>query len=322
MRIPSRSSHLGRWRALTILALAVAIGSAGQPSLVQAAGSSNIGIWLQAEQVGGIRTICVGDTVYFRLRVIKRIGVEGEFSLRMTAGINVAAEVADGSGGVGSISPPSSYTSLDSFPMPGTTSFGFKAEKAGRATLFFSARVNQVWFLGYEVSFNTVRTQVQLKVEDCEYAVTATSRWHGFGLNYTALVSDIRLSSSGGGRYTGSGLWTFLMTDNPAFSCAPTTQIYQAPVELTGQLDGDQLTVEVAYERPTGWYHGRHHFSDCNFTNSESSVNQFPEPITFTVRASGATLSLVHTLGHVIDHPSAKLPGGAVLVTVAPVAPR
>ncbi len=314
----STGSHLGRWRALTILALAVAIGSAGQTSLVQAAGSSNIGIWLEAQP--GIRTICVGDTVYFRLRVIKRIGVEGEFGLRMIAGINVAAEVADGDGGVGSISPPNSYTSLNSFPMPGTTSFDFKAEKAGRATVFFSARVNQVWFLGYEVSFNTVRTQVQLKVEDCEYSVTAASSWHGQALDWTALVSDVRMSSTGGGKYRGSGLWTFTMTESPAKTgCAPHTKTFQAPVELTGELDGDQLIVEVLYERARGEWIG---YLDCIYPSDSTGLIEFPEPLNFSIPASGASLSFSQTLLSIFGSDVTNIPGGRVIIIVRPVAPQ
>jgi len=302
------------------LALAVAIGSAGQTSLVQAAGSSNIGIWLEAQP--GIRTICVGDLVYFQLRVIKRIGVEGESSLRMIAGINVAAEVADGDGGVGSISPPNSYTSLNSFPMPGTTTFDFKAEKAGRATVFFSARVNQVWFLGYEVSFNTVMTQVQLKVEDCEYSVTAATSWHGQALDWTALVSDVRMSSTGGGKYRGWGLWTFTMTESPGKTgCAPHTKTFQAPVELTGELNlqGDQLIVKVSYERPLGEWIG---YRDCIYPSDSTTLIEFPEPLNFSIPASGASLSFSQTLLNITGLDVYNIPGGRVIIIVRPVAPQ
>jgi len=63
----------GGWRALTVLLLALAINSVTQTPLAQAAGSTSIGIYLRAQQVGARRTICVGDSVQIRLSAHKRV---------------------------------------------------------------------------------------------------------------------------------------------------------------------------------------------------------------------------------------------------------
>ena len=87
---------------------------------------------------------------------------------------------------------------------------------------------------------------------------------------------------------------------------------------MTGELDGDQLTIDVDYEQAHGeWIV----YLDCIVPQSHETLTQFPEPITFTVPASGASLSLVQTLGDITDHPAYELPGGAARITVRPVAP-
>lgn len=285
-----QASHA--WRALPILLLALAMGGAGQTSLAQAAGSSSIGIWLQATQVGARRTLCVGDTVQVRLTVLKRIGVEGNFALRLLAGVNIAASVV-GSGGVGTISPPSSYTALNGTP-PGATYFAFKAEKPGTVIVAFRASVNPVTFLGFVVSSNTVRTQTLFQVEDCKYRVSATSRWTVPGearINLLARIQIAGMVEDGGGHYRGTARVQWFVSDSQVGDCQGTlTPDSQA--EVVGQVFGpDEFVVDISYDTATVKI-----VADCQGTGGTREVQVSPDQVTFTVPTTGGQQPLSQML--------------------------
>ena len=143
--------------------------------------------------------------------------------MRRLAGVNVAASVV-GSGGVGTISPANSYTSLDSNPI-GTTYFAFHAEKPGTVIVQFSARVNEVTFLGIPVSGNTVRTQTLFQVEDCKYQVSVTSRWTVPGVARITLMARITIAGmveDGGGHYSGTARVQWAVSSRRVGDCEGT----------------------------------------------------------------------------------------------------
>ena len=315
------------WRSVVMaLVLALVVGSAGQPSPARAAPAGDATLWigLFAEKIGGERTICTGDKVLIRVRVVQRIeiiGSEENYSLAPSIGVEVGASV-DGNG-VGRISPAKNTTRLDSEPM-GATYFTFSAEKPGATTVVFQAKLNTRVVLGFVLSSITIPpTRVPLTVIDCSYKVTAISRWSGFGLNYVAMIDQAGLTADAPGHYTGTATvnWVITQMDSTA-GCISHATTFTSQADLTGDTDedGQQLVVDLAYqlaEVKATWYH---YFSDCTATNSHELVSYTPDPLTLSVPASGGVSSQSQALVDML--PSAQNMAGSADVVVTPVTKR
>ena len=282
------------WRASAALLLALVIGSAGLTSMAQAADNASIGVWLQAEQVGARRTICVGDSVELRLTAWKRVGARMSDSMRRLAGLDIAASVV-GSDGVGSISPASRATSLASNPIS-TTFFAFKAEKPGTAILSFTARVNQVVFLGLVVSGNTVKVQVRIQVQDCEFQVLATSTWAvpgEAGLTLMARIefAGVALMPGESDRYRGEARVQWIVVAGQVGNCQGTL-----PPDSRAEVHifpgrRDRITVDVSYDTATVPL-----VVDCGAAGGTRDVQITPDPLTFIVPRAGGQQKLSHLL--------------------------
>ena len=284
--LTSVPSAARRWLALIVVALA--LGASGL-SAAQAApgGAGNITAWLQAEQVGARRTLCVGDTVQVRVRVLTRVGVEGSYAWGRVLGINIAAAVV-GSGGVGSISPPSSQTSASSNP-PGAVYFAFKAEKTGTVIVAFRGRVNAVTFLGLPVSGDVIRTQILFQVEDCKYRFTAMSRWRVPGEANLSLVARIVIAGlveDGGGHYRGTARVQWFTAASQVGDCSGTLPP-DSQAEVTGQVYGpEEFVIDIDFDTaniPLS--------IDCQGAGGNMTVPVTPSAVTFTLPATGGDFS-------------------------------
>jgi len=281
-----------RLGVIATLALVLAIGIAGQTQTprVQAApaGDASIGIWLYAEQVGGKRTLCVGDVVVIRVSVLKRIGVEGEYMLGRLVGVEVGAFV-DGSG-VGTISPAKITTTMASDGI-GAAYFTFSAKRPGTTTVVLQGKVNTRVLLGLEFGGNTVTAAVPLTVEDCKYKVTAISRWRVPGpanLNMVALISSAGMTEVGGGRYEGIARVEWTITAGQVGDCIPQSVTTSSQAELNGQVFGpEEFIVDVAYLPAMISLPVYCVGSGGGVASGSTPVQMTPDPVTLSVPASG-----------------------------------
>lgn len=331
-RLPGAGSRASAFRAKgwrALVGLVVLILMASLPLSASAEGSIETYVFYLAGGASkSLSDLCVGDVVTIDMKAERFLRNRRGSGTDLTTNppVQVYGVTIDGSVGnpeVGSLFFTRRTTSARGTP-PGSAQFKFTATKAGSTGILFKGtKVATGWvekFVNGNKDF--LSTELEATVRDCEYSVTATSRWHCCNVDYTAIVSDVRMTSTGGGKYTGEGTWTFITTesDNPA-SCAPHTQIYEAPVVLNGELDGDQLIVDVTYDRPMGdWFTWGTDSGTCHLRWSTQTLTHYPEPLTFTVPASGTSLTLVQTLGDITDLAVYELPDGAVRLTVRPVA--
>lgn len=229
-----------RMRIIVVLTLILGIAGQTRPAQATPASSSGIGVWIYAQKVGGQGTICKGDKVPIRVRVLKRIGIEGEYTAGMLYGEEVSAFV-DRSG-VGSISPAKRTTRLESQPI-GSTNFTFTAEKAGTTTIVFQAKVNKRVYLGMEVGGNTIITPMEMTVEKCEFKVDMFGHWKVPGeanVHIYARFKDVGMFEDGEGHYTGKGSASWVMAFGAVGDCMATIPSITSEAELSGNVNGPE----------------------------------------------------------------------------------
>ena len=275
--------------------------------------------YLSATPNRSLDNLCVGDVVRIDVAANRLHANSATIDPQTTNppvqvyGVTIEGNV--GNPEVGSLYFTKRITSARGTP-PGSAQFTFTATKAGTTGIVFKGtHIQKGWFMRMvSADKSYLSTELELTVRDCEYSVTATGHWHGFNLDYSAIVSDVRMSTSGGGHYTGAGIWTFLIT--ATIGCA-NTQVYEAPITLTGDMEGDRLSVEIEYDPPAGnWIY--HPTYDCSIDHATETVTQVADQVTVEVPADGGSLSVPQTL---LDRLSGmgNLEGQA-RVTVTPVA--
>ncbi len=245
----------GRWVFMTLV-LAIVVGSAGGPLPARAAPTvTSIDTWLVARKLKGDQTICVGDKVIIAVNVFKRIGVEGNFLLGRLTGVEVEAFL-DGSG-VGKINPAKTTTTMASDNI-NRNRFTFIAEKPGETTVVFQGKVGKKVFLGLEISSgNTVTAAMPLKVENCEYRVSTTSRWvqKGGTFSVVAMITDAGMTMDKPGHYTGDAQvkWYIVPNIELAGCTIGDVSVPNGEAILTGEwADGPDLILDVDFD-PVGF---------------------------------------------------------------------
>ncbi len=233
-------------RLLVITVLASMIGSSAHAA---PPGPAKLNISLQVRQLGGQRTLCVGDNVQFRVKLWQQIGIGGDVALAALMGVRVDAS---GGGGVGTLRPASDTTSQSNVPA-GATVFTFVAQNAGDATLVFKATINTRVFLGFVLSSNVMASSVSIRVEDCQYKVTTLSKWQdpapGRFTVYARIV-DAGLTEVGGGLYEGTAAVKWLMTVARVGNCIPQSSVADGQAQLSGQVNGPgEIVITVVYDQ-------------------------------------------------------------------------
>lgn len=263
-----------------VVLLALATGSASQmqtPVAQAAASDASLNIYLSAERLGGEGIICVGDKVPIQVKVLKKVGVEGDYSFGRLIGVQVSAFV-DGSG-IGRISPPKNTTRLSSDPV-GATFFLFTAEKSGTVAVVFQGKVNTRVLLGLEFGGNTVTASQSLTVEECQYTVTTISRFSAAGVNIVATM-DAKMKLEADGTLSGTGIVNWVGASVTAGDCSSVITIAPSQAELTGVLDDDYVIVDVTYLAAALTNVG-----GCpGGVNDQAEV--LPDPVTVSIPASG-----------------------------------
>ena len=271
-----------------VLFLLLVIGSMrwSRPAEAAPAADASVGIGLFAQQVKAEQTICAGDKVAIRVRVMKRIGVEGSYALVTLTGEEINAYV-DGSG-VGSISPSRTTTGLNSRPA-GAAYFTFSAEKSGTTSVVFQAKVNQRSLLGVTFSGDTVTMALPLTVENCKYRVASYSRWHVKGeaaIKVYAQINEAGMAEDGGGHYSGTGDVNWVVIPGQVGTCSATATAPASRAEFSGQVYGpDEFTISMNF-LPAA--------VTLNLDCGDGAVGTFPielipDSLTVSIPASGGT---------------------------------
>lgn len=287
------------------LALALAIGSAGQPPLAQAAPASDTGtVRMLAKKERGERTICPGDMVSISVTVWRNLHIAGErleelgFGfLSYLVGIEVEASVIDSS--IGTISPAKNLTRIESIT-PGSAFFTFSAKEPGTTSIQFWGKINKIVLLGYVLSSDEVYTEMAVTVEDCKYKVTTSSRWRPPGpanLNIWAMIDAAGMTEIEEGRYEGTASVTWLVTSGPIIDCVPQSTISSSQAELNGQVFGpEEFIVDVAYQPVTVTFETYCVGSDGGVAAGSREEQLTADSLTFTVPASGGGRRLSQAL--------------------------
>lgn len=309
---------LRRRSAAGLIALLV---MAGQSLAVAAdAAPERYVFYLAAQPNRSLDDLCVGDVVRFDVKAERFLSNKRATDTAMNTSppvqvYGVTINGAVGTPEVGSLNTARQVTSARSTP-PGSAVFIFKAAKPGFTTIAFTGVAQQTgWFAQFVADRPYLSTEFEVMVKNCEYSVTASSHWSGFNLRYSAIVSDVRMSSTDGKKFTGAGTWEFMITSGGE---CPNTQFFEAPVALTGELNGDELRVSVTYDLPVGTWFFRSSISRCLGGPSET-ITQFAERLTFPVSAQGGSLSVPQTLRDITGAAVYELPNGQARVTVTPV---
>lgn len=276
---------LSRW--LWIAVMLGLIGSMSPTRLTQAAPTraTNLSIWLYARKVRGEQTICVGDQVVIEVRVVQRVGSEGDYRLGDLIGVEVGAFL-DGSG-VGTIAPANTTTRMNSLPT-GAASFTFSAEKTGTTLVVFQGVLNTRVIGGIVLNQTTLTASVPITVENCQYTVTAFSRWRVPGeanLNIVARIHNAGMTEDGGGHYKGTANVTWLIIGDPVGDCTSTITALPSQAELDGQVYGpEEFRVSVTYQAASVTLN-----DDCRGTGGAMQVQITPDPLTISVPTTGGS---------------------------------
>ncbi len=288
-----------RWQIVLIaLLLALAVGSAGQTPLAQAAPAGD-SVLFSMVLVGNPKTkLCVGDKVTYNVRVeFESRGMPtpapGPLGKLSAANVKVEAfstnkNVGDFTNTVKGYSTSSTIVTVGDDDLIGLrASFPFKAKKAGTTILYFEGLVQ-----GGYVSLN-----LPVKVINCKFKVTAASSWDrqdGGGHIYLATMDEAELTADAQGHYSGSAIVNWFGTFGVGGGCSFVYTITpsQSPVEMTGELgENGQLVVTLTYQsvHTTG-------SGTCGNMSGWDDYHITPNPLDFSSQNSGGSFTLAHPL--------------------------
>lgn len=289
-----------------VLAFGLTFGSSGQTPPAQAApaGGTEIQFSMLARNLNGNATICVGDDVPIYVRV-SRTEVVGnnKRNIQRLPGVSVKASLTNG--GIGSLSPTSIVTGWDTND-PGGAEFNFHADEAGKTIISFMGTIRQKWWpakIGLPAPVfrkDFVYALVDITVEECQYKVTAISRWTGHDLNLVAIIDQEGLSEQAPGIYNGTATVNWVITEFPGNTCS---RLFNATSDANLAADttvenSRQLSLDIAYQpvqKEFYYYYREPVFNECAET-AMFLLYFRPDPLKINVPISGGFQKLSQTL--------------------------
>ena len=245
---PSLSAAIGILIALAAFfaAVAPAPASAQDPAPFRAIGTLTV---TQSRPAAG-GTICVGDRVRFEAHVRWDLDflLAGNVLGNSLTGLTYTAFYDNQLGTVS----PASVTAR--WPRR-TAIFVFTAQRPGTGAIVFETIVNRDSIFGVEVGGRRLVTTAPIRVEDCAYRVTTISRWTVPGeanIVIRAHMADAGLAYDDTGRLTGTGTVQWEITAGRVGDCTGNVTAFNSNVELTGDVDGDNLLLDLAYDSALG----------------------------------------------------------------------
>jgi hypothetical protein len=291
-----------RWRNfIAAFLLALAIGSSGQASIVQAAPAGQD--YRFSLNIVAPRTIlCTGETVNYKADVYAELApYTGSYVIKV-AGVKVDAYPADqsigafiGANKAGSVSGRMG-SDLDA---PTSIVFKFKAgKKPGNSKLFFDGAVK-----GFDIQTGYISFTVPVRVIACKYTVTTTTQFPP-NPNYNPMLLNPRIkvkmnkavvTADENGHFNGSGTlhWfgSSYTTVTPGLGAATAVEKFSATSQtnLNGEsFENGQLVLNLTYETAS---------SDISATvlgvsRSQSGLPYILDPLKISVPAAGGTVNL------------------------------
>jgi hypothetical protein len=315
VRLPSR-----RLWGVGILALVVmlAIGSAGQPLLAQAAPPDQAGYTLYKHyltHVGaeGLDRVCVDDFVVFNVKAERILannrtipsydGTEYSNPPVQVGGVTVDGSVLNTN--IGTLTPGSAPTSLRSNP-PGSAVFTFLGVNPGLTELTFNGTV-------YNPLFGPKKylpISLDARVVNCNFAITTVSIWRVPGpaqLALVAIIHEAKIELDKQGHFSGPARVTWTGGAKPVGDCSASVVIGDSQANLEGVMDRfGWLTVNVTFQPASVAISG-------NCTNGTYPVSA--DPLKVSVPSTGGS----DTLRQVLQGPETMQGGSHILVI--PLAP-
>jgi hypothetical protein len=332
MRAANGSTTRGRLRARWLGPIVLLTVAAAQPLPAFAQDQGAAERWvlvLDASTDRSVDDLCVGDIVNIDVRaqrILANQRVPTEADARPAAYVpGVKIKAASGNPEAGSLNPTERATTTTASP-PGSARFVFQATHSGTTFIEFTGTEVQRTWAGVPTGIDLyLPTELEVTVKDCDYVVYATYQWHlqttaAGGFDYTASVGEVMKSDSPG-HYTASGTWQLVKTENPGVKGCPWhSRFVEAPVTLTGEVEGDQLKVEVSYKPArVNWATTGSRALGCIYPQGTVTYAAFPENLKFSVPLGGSTLKLSQTL---TSYDEGYVRGGVTVVTVERVPPQ
>jgi hypothetical protein len=321
LELRESSAHAGnaasRWRiGFIALVLALAIGSAGQTPLAQAAAAGNFVEFELSVYPKKPPRICVNEklTLYVGVsKTIFRVINEKEFEIPGRAPDPVATGIKVS--GVGTLEK---LGGGDLMSLSGENTFIFKSDKPGRATLRFSVPIEESWVGAKEVVIGpavTLVKEITVKV-GCKVKVKTVIHFPVAIYDITVISDDAVMTADEAGTFTGSTSMYWAYSNFNLAPCTIEIGATDSQVDMTGQLDedGGQFTATQTFQPQT----------DAGIVSCPGGIGGGEgaftvSPLTFSVASSGglsiqtATAEGVSGLAHIVvtpeDEGAAFIPG-------------
>jgi hypothetical protein len=315
----ARVSSRRLWAISTlVLVFAIAISSAGQPPLAQAASPSQGGytkyvFYLTPFGADGLERVCVNDFVVFNVKAerflsnkVDYVGPDGaEYTNPpvQVGGVTVEGSVLNTS--IGTLTPGSQKTSLRSNP-PGSAVFTFLAKKPGLTELNFTGKIfDPLSMLVGKPDRNYLPITLDARVVNCKFTVTTVSIWRVPGeaqLALVALISEAKLEMDQQGRFSGQARVTWTGGASPVGDCSAQVAVGDSQANLVGVMDPfGWLNLDVTFQPASVSLSG-------NCTNGTFRVTA--DPLHVSVPSTGGS----DTLRQVLQGPETMHGGAHILV--------
>ncbi len=278
-------NSLPRWRIVVIaLVLVLVIGSTGGTPPVQAAPARDARIFMFARPET-TKPICVGDTALITVWVKKYefVGEESTKVLGTLVGVNVHASVVTPS--IGVINPTSGLTRTD---QENRAVFTFSALKPGTTRIEFSGQVNQLVFLGRQItSGDTVTAATQFRVVQCVYDVQVISTFRVGMTSVGTLNGLIFLVEKERDESTLKVNWV------TSALCGINSPISESDATVVTERVGNNIKVDVTFD-PSSSIGG----GNCGriSVTTENSTDPILSPLTIIVPPEGGSATRPQTV--------------------------
>ena len=252
------------WRSVCMaLALALTIGSAGQPVLAQVIDPD---VSVETEMETSIpKDICVGEVGSIRVRVVRiltEIATNWKVRIYRKEGITVSATVKDA--GIVNVLQPNQLIGFD-FDLLGEVEFDMRGEKVGTTTIDFKAPVSRLpgeAFVNNARSYdNYVDITVSVKVISCDFQFTALSTFQAPGIKVHAVINKLVLTADAQGQYirtvtvhwAGSWATDRFVAGSETLTCKHTFSAPDSEANLTGEInDSGVLVLFLSFQESSG----------------------------------------------------------------------
>ncbi len=222
---------------------ALAIGSVGQISAVQAAPAREPITWYM-DVIHPKTKICVGETVEYSVKVYYVNHTAETPSEWALSGKKIEATSSDKN--VGNFKKDTAITGFGNEDMV-TASFSFNAKKAGKTNLYFEGLLFQKFTSSY-VSFT-----VPVTVIPCKFKVVTTSQmskcYPGGCIKFLGVIVQGQVKADENGYFTGTAPVVWLST-SAVPNCGAVNSLGISKVNMRGNLnESGQLLLELNYDK-------------------------------------------------------------------------